>query len=363
MTATPINVGIIGVHPEKGWAAQAHVPALRQLPEYRIASISHHDADVARAAAAMFGVDRTFTSVDELVADPELDLVVVAVKVTRHKELVTKALEAGKAVFCEWPLGMNLAEATAMRDLANSRGLATAIGLQTRAAPTFAYLRDLIADGYVGDVLSATLVGSGIVWGEVMPESFAYTLDPSAGASMVHVPFAHSVDALLYALGSKVETVSATLANRRTSTRIQETGAVVPMAAADQVAVNATLANGAIITAHFRGGLSRGTNFHLEINGSLGDLIVTSPVGYVGIGGFSLRGGQGEEFLHELQVPNSYSARSFDAGAHHSVAASYARLASDIRLGTALSPTFDDAVELHRLIDAIERSKGQTLHV
>jgi predicted dehydrogenase len=363
MTANPISVGIIGVHPEKGWAAQAHLPALAQLPDYKVAAISHHDGDVARAAAEMFGVERAFSSADEMVADPNVELVVVAVKVTRHKELVTKALEAGKAVFCEWPLGVDLNEAEELRDLASARGLKTAIGLQARSAPTFAYVRDLVADGYLGDVTSVSLIGSGIVWGDSMPESFAYTLDPAAGASMLHVPFAHSIDAMLHAVGAKMQTVSGRLANRRSTTRIQETNAIVPMKAADQVVVNGTLSNGAIVSAHFRGGISRATNFHLEFNGSKGDLVVTSPVGYIGLGGFTLKGAQNDETLDDLKVPDSYGGSDLDDGVHHSVAAGYARLAADLRTGTSSSPTFEDAVDLHRLIDAIELSNGRAIDV
>lgn len=71
----------------------------------------------------------------ELIQHPEVDLVVVAVNVTQHNDIVLAALEAGKMVYCEWPLGRNLAEAEAMAALARKKEIRTVIGLQGRFAP------------------------------------------------------------------------------------------------------------------------------------------------------------------------------------------------------------------------------------
>src|SRR5688572_9065880 len=127
MNSNPIRVGIIGVHPDQGWASTAHIPALQPLSQYHLQAISHHDAEVAKAAAEKFGASAYFDSSRALVAQPDVDLVVVSVKVPRHRDLITQALEAGKAVFSEWPLGVNLAEAQTLRDLAKTKGLATSI--------------------------------------------------------------------------------------------------------------------------------------------------------------------------------------------------------------------------------------------
>jgi predicted dehydrogenase len=220
MNKLPIRVGIIGVHPEKGWATTAHIPALRQLPHYRITALSHHDLPTAQAAAQKFGVPNTFATAAELAAHPEVDLVVVAVKVPQHATLVGEAVAAGKAVFSEWPLGASLAEAESMRDQARAAGVATSIGLQTRAAPAFIHARQLLKDGYVGKVLSASLIGSGILWGEAMNEGYLYTLDPANGAAMMNVPFAHSIDGLLHVLGADLGTVTGLLGNARKTTRV-----------------------------------------------------------------------------------------------------------------------------------------------
>lgn len=352
MKQLPIRVGIIGVHPEKGWASTAHIPALQHLPQYRITALSHHDLPTAQAAAHKFGVPNAFGTAAELVAHPEVDLVVVAVKVPQHAALVAQAVVEGKAVFSEWPLGTSLAEAEAMRDQARAAGVATSIGLQTRAAPAFVHARQLLRDGYLGEVLSASLIGSGILWGEAMNEGYLYTLDPANGAAMVNVPFAHSIDGLMYVLGAGLDTVTGLLGNARKSTTVVESGAELPLTVPDQILLAGQLTNGVALSAHFRGGLSRATNFHVEINGTRGDLVIGSPVGYVGIGGMRLQGARGDEALHDLEIPGSLTAHGAE-GPAQLVASAYLQLAADMANGTRNGPDFDDAVELHRMLDRL----------
>lgn len=165
MTHPPIRVGIIGVHPDRGWASTAHVPALWELPQYRLSALSHSRIEIARASAKKFGFDHAVSSTEELVHHPDVDLVVVTVRVPEHLQLVTAALEAGKSVFSEWPLGINLRDAQTMNALAAQKGVSAMIGLQTRANPTLRHMRKLIKQGFLGEVLSASVIGSGITWG------------------------------------------------------------------------------------------------------------------------------------------------------------------------------------------------------
>ncbi|MCV9945092.1 Gfo/Idh/MocA family oxidoreductase [Rhizobium sp. BT-175] len=235
------------------------------------------------------------------------------------------------------------------------------IGLQTRANPAVRYMKELVFEGYVGEVLSASVIGSGITWAEEIEEAFRYTRDPSNGASMLHAPFAHTIDALSFILGEDLQSVSGTLLNRRRTIRIAESQKVVPFNVADQIAFTGKLASGAFATGHFRGGLSRTTNFHLEINGSKGDLLLTSPVGYVGLGGFKLMGAQAGETLHPIAIPEDFGAdENVLVG---NVKKPYELFASDATSGTRLSPRFEDALKLHRLINAIEHSGGVTRDV
>ncbi|MET3175643.1 UNVERIFIED_ORG: putative dehydrogenase [Arthrobacter sp. UYCu721] len=102
---------------------------------------------------------------------PGIDVVAVTVKVPHHRELVSAALAGGKAVYCEWPLGRDLDDARAMAALAAGHGARTAIGLQAYQAPAMGFVQELLSDGYVGEVLSTTMVGLSVPGGVVVRPS------------------------------------------------------------------------------------------------------------------------------------------------------------------------------------------------
>src|SRR5881398_3338235 len=236
--ATPkstLGVGIIGVSPVRGWAATAHIPALRALPSYEIRALSAHNAESARAIGAAFGVGTVFSDNEQLVTQPDIDLVVVTVKVPHHRELVSAALAAGKAVYCEWPLGRDLEDTRAMATLAAERGVHTIVGLQAGQAPAIEFVQELLSDGYVGEVLSTTMVGLSVT-GDVLGQPNAYMLDKANGANLLTISVGHSLDILNHVLGEFAD-LSAVSDLRRPLITIEETGEQIVKTAADQIAV------------------------------------------------------------------------------------------------------------------------------
>ena len=351
-----IRVGIIGANPDRGWAKQAHIPALKSLSDdFEITALSTSRRESADAASRLFDIPLAFDNHQELVKDPRVDLVVVTVRVPRHLELASAALEAGKAVYCEWPLGNGLQEAQALAALAKKQDLLAVVGLQARSAPSISYVRDLIRQGYVGEVLSTTLVGSGMGWGPTGQAYNTYTQEKKNGATMLSIPFGHTSDALCYCLG-EVRELSATMTLRRNSYTIGESSERNPRTTDDQIVVGGLLDNGAAFSIHYRGGASRATNLLWEINGTEGDLQISAISGHAQMTQLTIRGGTGaQSWLEELPVPEKYQwAPPQEPGIN--VAQAYVRLARDYREGTRLCPTFDDAVTRHRMLDAIETS-------
>jgi predicted dehydrogenase len=353
-----IGVGIIGLSAGGGWAAEAHVPALAALDGYELRALSASSDASARAAAAKYGVPHAFGSADELVRDDEVDLVVVTVKVPLHHQLVQTALRAGKAVLCEWPLGNGLAEAEDLARLARDRRVPNFVGLQARSAPAIRYLRDLIADGYVGRTLSTNIIGSGGAWGATFASSRSYLLDRENGATMLTIPFGHTVDALAMVLGEFSE-LSATLSVRRDVVHDGDSGAAAPMTAPDQVVVNGVLEDGTVASLHYRGGQARATNFRWEIGGTEGELVITGDSGFLEYGQVTVHGARGDEaVLTELPPPERYETVPALAEARtelsYTVGHAYAQLYSDLEKGTCTAPDFDHAVRRHRMLDRIQ---------
>ncbi len=350
-----IRVGIIGADPDRGWAKQAHIPALKSLSDdFEITALSTTRRESADAASKLFGVPLAFDNHQELVNSPSVDVVAVTVKVPHHLELATAALNAGKAVYCEWPLGNGLKEAETLAALAKQKGVLAVAGLQARSAPSVAYVRDLIKQGYVGQVLSTTLIGSGMGWGPTVEPFNVYMNDKKNGATMLSIGLGHAADALCHCLG-EVRELSATMTMRRKSFTVAGTGESKPMAADDQVAVSGLLQGGAAFSIHYRGGSSRGTNLLWEINGTDGDLQLTAAGGQAQLFEMTVRGGKGaQSSLEILAVPEEYRWAPPQPGLGTNVAQAYARFARDYREGTHLCPTFEDAVTRHRMLNAIE---------
>jgi len=130
-----IGVGVVGATPGRSWSTLAHIPALRLLPGYEVVAVANGSMASSQAAATALDLPRAFPDAAALARDPAVDLVAVTVKVPHHKALVDAALDAGKMIYCEWPLGNGLAEAEAMASRARSIGVRTAVGLQARSSP------------------------------------------------------------------------------------------------------------------------------------------------------------------------------------------------------------------------------------
>jgi predicted dehydrogenase len=359
MPESTLGVGIIGVSPHRGWAATAHIPALRALPNYEIRALSAHSAESARVLGDAFGVSAVYLDHERMVTDPGIDLVAVTVKVPHHRELVTAALNADKAVYCEWPLGRDLDDARAMAALAAERGVRTVVGLQARQAPPIEFVQELLSDGYVGEVLSTTMVGLS-VRGDVVVKPNAYMLDKTNGANALTVAVGHSLDTLNHVLGEFAD-LSAVSALRRPLMTIGDTGERIVKTAADQIAVIGTLTSGATASLHIREAVAGGIGFLWEINGSDGTLRITADAPYPGIFPLTVAGARGGDDPAELAIPTAPTQKwadltSLNATPAYNVGRAYAAFAADIANGTHTVPDFADAVRRHELIDAIERS-------
>jgi predicted dehydrogenase len=361
-----LGVGIIGVSPSRGWAAVAHIPALRALPNYQIRALSAHSAESARAAGQMFGVGAVFSDHEQLVSRPDVDVVAVTVKVPQHRELVMAALAAGKAVYCEWPLGRDLAEAREMAALAAVKGVRTAVGLQARQAPVIDFVRELVGDGYLGEVLSTTIVGLSIP-GDVVIQPNVYMLDRTNGATMLTVAVGHSLDTLNHVLGEFAD-LSAVSAIRRPLITAEETREQIQKTAPDQIAVIGTLTSGATASLHVREAVAGGVGFLWEINGSEGTLRITADAALPEIFPLTVAGVRGGGEPLKLALPTALAGRwpalnELEGTPAYNVGRAYAAFAADLANGTHTVPDFADAARRHEVLAAIERSAASGARV
>ena len=357
--ANTVRVGIVGATVTQGgsgWGANAHAPALKALPQYELKAVCTSREETAKASAAAFGAPLAFHRFGDMAAHPEVDLLVVCVRVPGHRELVMAGLQAGKPVVCEWPLGANLAEAQEMAGLARQRSLHTVVGLQARSDPTILYARDLIQAGHIGEVLTASLSavtqaqlqrGPGRIWQGVRAN----------GANTLTIAGGHAIDALCAVLGEFAE-VSARVSTRIPEWRDQD-GKAVPVDSPDSINVVGRLANGAEVSVNVAAVPSNPSGARIEIYGREGALVIRAN-GSLNIGPSQLSAGKGKEAMAPMPVPAKYklAPEGTPAGAPYNVAQAYARMTDAGRAGRGFEVDFDLAVQRHKLIDAIERSSA-----
>src|ERR1700752_496916 len=109
--ADRIRLGFIGATVRATWAAQSHFPALLASPDVELTAVCTTRRETAEAARQGFGAKLAFSDFREMVESTEIDGVVVVVRVPSHYAPTRAAIEAGKHVFTEWPLGRDNAEA------------------------------------------------------------------------------------------------------------------------------------------------------------------------------------------------------------------------------------------------------------
>ena len=198
----PLRVAFIGAGGR--WGPNAHGPVLQKVPEVKLDAVCTAHADTAQAAADKYGVKKAYSDLQTMGADAQVEAALVAVRVPAHYKITMAALEAGKHVYCEWPLGANTQEAEEMAAVAKKKNVRTMVGLQRRASPAYLYMRELIQQGYVGKMLSVNMthMGSGVL---TRTSDRTWQKDVNLGANTLTITFGHSMDALCMVAGELAE--------------------------------------------------------------------------------------------------------------------------------------------------------------
>jgi len=354
--AEKIRLGFVGANVNSIWSTQSHFPALLASPEVEFTAACTSRLESAEEAKQAFGTKLAFHDFREMAKSPDIDAVAVVVRVPLHYEPTKAAIEAGKHVYTEWPLGQNTAEAEELAALAKAKGVQTAVGLQSRVSPALIYIKELIETGYVGEVLSChvTTMRDGSL---TRASDRTWNLDINQGANTLTIANGHVIDALRFVLGDfeRVACMVTTQINKMPVTGTDET---IDVTAPDNVRVSGQLERGAAVSVHVGAVPWGGTGFRMEIYGREGTLITTGSVSSQRGEMLRIQGAQKSNDLADLEIPERfvYVPDDFPKGDPFNVGQMYALFAEAIRTGENRLPTFDDAVELHRFLDIIKKA-------
>jgi predicted dehydrogenase len=280
-TAPPLRIGIVGY----GMMGKAHsygyrvAPMLRSLPVTPVVTVmSGRDAGAVAAAAAAYGVPATVTDWRELVERDDVDVVDICTPPGTHAQIARQAAAAGKAVLCEKPLALSYPEAVAALTAVTEAGVHNAVGFNYQRLPAVALMRQMIAEGAVGEVR---------LWrGTWLSDEFTdpatpydWRFDRAMGGTTIADLGCHLIDMAL-SMAGPVESTCA-----QTTTFIREraapasgstggTGGTVPVTVDDAASALLRFESGALGTFEVaRAAVRRPCDFTVEVNGSAGTLI------------------------------------------------------------------------------------------
>jgi predicted dehydrogenase len=178
MNTGPIRWGIVGT----GDIAKRFTSDLLLLPDHEVAAVGSRAPRTAEIFAAEFGLGSAYGSYAELAGDDGLDVVYVATPHSGHLAAARQCLEAGRAALVEKPLTPTAAEAEILVQVARGRGLFLLEGMWTRFNPLIVKLRELVADGAIGEV---TAVYADFAWAPAYDPASRFWSPGLAGGALL----------------------------------------------------------------------------------------------------------------------------------------------------------------------------------
>jgi predicted dehydrogenase len=288
------------------------------------------------------------------------------VRVPSHRSITMAALKAGKAVYCEWPLGADVGQAQEMTAFARERGVSTMVGLQARSDPSLMYLRKLVADGYLGEIVTAhmTIITPGSL---SRPSARAWMGDRANGANTLTIAGGHNIDAIAFCLGDFVA-VSGKVVTRINQVKASDTDEMLALSSPDNVLVTGTLGDGAVVSIHVASVPYQGSGgWRLDVYGTEGTIFASGAQANYSPEPIRLLGAKGSEKMAELPIPDEFVLvpEGTPQGAPYNLAQAYTRLSDAWRSGQPVEPDFETGVRLHRLLAAMEQAsdEGRTVTV
>ncbi|KAJ3014934.1 transcription regulator gal80 [Thoreauomyces humboldtii] len=361
-----IRVAILGLSPGS-WASTAHLPYLTSKEsKFTIIAVCNSSVESSQKSIKHFGLPpstKAYGNPQDVADNGDVDLVLCTVRVDRHHATIIPSIKARKSVYVEWPLGKNLAEARELLALSKQHNVPVmAVGLQGREDSTIRTVKELLAEGKIGKVLSSSLVGTGVNGAPTEQEKYAYLLDESVGGNLLTIPFSHCLDSVQQVLGP-FKSFTTVLSNQIPNVDLlNPDGTVarsqVPKTSVDHVLVQGTLDSGAVLSVHVRSGppFKDAPGLEWHIYGSKGEVRVTAASAHVQISGFQ------DIFLHdhERNTVEKVEVRKGLFEEWPSVTRNVARVYERIANGAKdVSCDFEAAVARHEIVEEMMKQNGR----
>ena len=367
MARRTLSVGLVGY----AFMGKAHSNAWRQAPrffdlpaEVRMKTICGRNAGLVRRAAARFGWGNAVTDWRSIVDDPEIDIVDIATPNDTHREIAIAAARAGKAILCEKPLGLDVAECEEMLAAVRKARVVHMVCHNYRRIPAIALARQMIERGELGDRIYHYRARYAQDWIADPKFPLVWRLQSQIAGSGAHGDInAHIIDLGRYLVGefAEVSGVMETFVRQR------------PLRAGSRKAGRVTVDDAVSMIGRFRNGAianleatrfapGRKNSITLEINGSGGSLAFDfeemNRLRFYSSADRGDRRGFGDILVTEPTHPfmENWWPPGHLIGYEHTFVHTIADFVRAVIAGKSVQPTFEDGLRNQQVLDAVSRS-------
>jgi len=358
MNQPKIRVGVVGL----GFGQNVCIPGFQVCPDTEVVAVCSRSQEKADQVAGEFEVPHAFADYDAMLHWGEFDVVNITTPPYLHRQMSVAAIEAGKHVLCEKPMALDVTQAQEMVQRAQAAGVVGMIDHEYHFLPTWAYVKELIGEGYLGQLYTVNLTAFASAWAQPdRPPAWAdpdqspwnWLAQKEKGGGILGALGSHLIDALHWWFG-EIESVLGQVSTFVPERKHLPSGEMRPATANDSFAIFTRLTGGAeaIVRASFV--VWGGSGMRLEAYGSQGTLILENMLHPGG----KLWGAQrGQSAVQELTVPNQFlPERKYADRRLAPFVGLVEKMVEGIRKGQAVSPSFHDGLKVQQVMDAAIRS-------
>jgi predicted dehydrogenase len=352
MQEAEIGVAIVGT----GFGQKVHIPAFQAHHRTRIVAVYHRDLAKVEAIAAAHQIPHACTSLEEIVAFPEVEGVSLSTPPFLHYPMAKVVLNAGKHLLLEKPTTLMVGEAQELEQLATTKGLVTSMNFEFRCVPAWLRLAELLAEGYVGktrlikvDWLVSSRADASRPWNW-------YARQDQGGGALGAIG-SHAFDYLAWLFGP-ISQLSA-----RLSVSVPQRpdpasgGQLKPVDADDVCLITLELVDGTPCQVSLSAATYQGRGHWLEVYGDRGTLILGSSNQKDYVHGFQLWGGHQGQPLTELEIPSRLAfPRTWEDGRIAPFVRIVDRWVQGIDQHQSIEPSLQAGVYSQRLMDLAHKS-------
>ncbi|NEO87282.1 MAG: Gfo/Idh/MocA family oxidoreductase [Spirulina sp. SIO3F2] len=293
-----LNVGIIGT----GFGQKIHLPAIQEHPDTQAIALWSHELDKVQTLAQQHAIPHASDRLAELLALPDLDAVMISTPPFLHYEMAKAALAAGKHVFLEKPVTLNVTEAQELYHLAQQSGLVAIADFEFRFVPAWQQLAHLLKAGAVGSTRLIKI--DWLVPGRADPErAWNWYARQDQGGGILGAVGSHVFDYIHWLFGdvqSLCAQLSCAIADRPDP---KDGGKRKPVDAPDVAQLLLQLADGTPVQISLSSATYEGRGHWLEVYGELGTLVLGSDNLKDYVHGFKLWHAPAGQSLSEVMIP------------------------------------------------------------